>query len=268
MGMPFLFKLKQPNNHISGGGYFVAYSRLPMHLAWEIFGEKNGASSFENFRNLTDPLSKDRGSQREIGCNVLANAFFLEPQQWIADPPGWAKSIVRGKMYDSNEQDGSYIWTAIQSRIPSSDPQSVRPQGAREDREKYGAPMLVQPRLGQSSFRILVTEAYKRKCAMTGKSTLVALEAAHIVPYSGEGSHEVRNGLLLRADFHRLFDVGLVGITQDLKIKVSPRIREAWFNGKAYYRLTDQPLPVLPDSPLDRPDPDRLTWHLKNCFQA
>lgn len=41
-GMPFLFKLKRPNNHIAGGGYFVTYSTLPVSLAWEIFGEKNG----------------------------------------------------------------------------------------------------------------------------------------------------------------------------------------------------------------------------------
>jgi HNH endonuclease len=63
----------------------------------------------------------------------------------------------------------------------------------------------VKPRLGQSSFRVLVTDAYKRRCAITGENTLVALEAAHIVPYSKDGSHEIRNGLLLRADFHRLF---------------------------------------------------------------
>ena len=97
---------------------------------------------------------------------------------------------------------------------------------------------------------------------------LVALEAAHIVPYSGDGDHEVSNGLLLRADFHRLFDVGLVGVTPDLKVKVSPRIRETWFNGKAYYRLDNQPLSVVPMHQSMRPDPARLEWHFQNRFQA
>jgi putative restriction endonuclease len=137
-----------------------------------------------------------------------------------------------------------------------------------EEVAKYGNPILVKPRLGQASFRVLVTDAYKRRCAITGESTLVALEAAHIVPYSNDGSHEIRNGLLLRADFHRLFDVGLVSINQDLRIKISPKIRETWFNGKAYYRLNDQPLSVIPDLPAHQPDPDRLGWHFKNCFQA
>ena len=46
------------------------------------------------------------------------------------------------------------------------------------------------------------------------------------------------------ADFHRLFDAGLVSVTPDMTIRVSPRIREAWFNGKAYYRMDGQPLTV------------------------
>ena len=79
-----------------------------------------------------------------------------------------------------------------------------------EPAARYGEPILMRPRLGQGSFRVVVTEAYNRKCAMTGESTLLALEAAHIVPYAEEGAHDVRNGLLLRADFHRLFDAGLV----------------------------------------------------------
>jgi putative restriction endonuclease len=74
--------------------------------------------------------------------------------------------------------------------------------------------------------------------------------------------------LLLRADFHRLFDVGLVSVTPELKVRVSPRIREAWFNGKAYYRLDNQPLEVLPERPALQPDRDRLEWHYKTLFQA
>jgi putative restriction endonuclease len=126
----------------------------------------------------------------------------------------------------------------------------------------------MRPRLGQGSFRVAVTEAYRRRCAITGESTLLALEAAHIVPYAEEGAHEVPNGLLLRADFHRLFDAGLVSVTPEMTIRVSPRIREAWFNGKAYYRMDGQPLAVTPSLPELRPDPDRLQWHLANRFQA
>ena len=273
IGMPFLFKLKRPNNHIAGCGFFVTYSILPVSLAWEIFGEKNGAVSIDDLHAMLGPLSRGQGLAGEIGCTVLTNPFFFSCEQWIADPSGWAGNIVRGKMYESNSSDGASIWTALEHILStecyaSFDGESPPIAAGNRVMEKYGNPVLVKPRLGQSSFRVLVTDAYKRRCAITGENTLVALEAAHIVPYSKDGSHEIQNGLLLRADFHRLFDVGLVSVTQDLRIKISPRIREAWFNGKVYYRLNNQPLSVLPDLPAHQPDPDRLGWHFKNRFQA
>jgi putative restriction endonuclease len=207
----------------------------------------------------------------EIGCTVLANTFFFEESAWIKEPPGFAPNIVRGKMYDSTVGAGRELWNGVQLSLSShqfESPQSVEPVAIAEQTDKYGTPTLVRPRIGQASFRVLVTEAYQRRCAITGETTLMALEAAHIVPYSGEGSHEVSNGLLLRADFHRLFDVGLVSVTPDLRVKISPRIREEWFNGKAYYRLDDIPLSVVPLHPSLRPDPDRLKWHFQNRFQA
>jgi putative restriction endonuclease len=262
-GMPFLFKLKRPYNHIAGGGYFVTYSRLPLSLAWEVFGEKNGCSSLDELRRIITPLVSHEFRDGDIGCTVLANPFFLEQKNWVADPLGWSSNIVRGKMYDTTAVLGRELWECVQLSL------SAQPvKFAAEPREKYGDAIPVRPRLGQSSFRVLVTDAYQRRCAITGESTLVALEAAHIVPYSDAGDHDVRNGLLLRADFHRLFDVGLVGVTPDLKIKVSPRIREKWFNGKVYYQLNDKPLSVIPMHQSMRPDPDRLEWHFQNRFQA
>lgn len=270
VGLPFLFKLKRPNNHIAGGGFFVTYNKLPLTLAWDIFGQKNGCSSLDELRNLINPLTSNNRNDGDIGCTVLANPFFFEKSNWLADPPGWASPIVRGKMYETTEDAGGAIWRSIQLGIS---PQVELTETERvvitaDPREKYGAPVTVRPRIGQSSFRLLVTEAYQRRCAITGENTLVALEAAHIVPYSGEGGHNVRNGLLLRADFHRLFDVGLVSVTPDLKIRVSPRIREEWSNGKVYYRLDDKPLSIVPVNPSMRPDPELLDWHFRNRFQA
>jgi putative restriction endonuclease len=270
VGLPFLFKLRRPNNHIAGGGFFVTYSKLPLTLAWEIFGQKNGCNSLDELRNLINPLSPNSRNDSEIGCTVLANPFFFDKSNWLADPPGWSAPIVRGKMYETLEVTGSDIWHYVQHHISEqvalTDTKTVGI--AAEQGEKYGAPVTVRPRIGQSSFRLLVTEAYQRRCAITGENTLVALEAAHIVPYSGDGGHNVRNGLLLRADFHRLFDVGLVSVTPNLNIRVSPRIREEWSNGKVYYRLDNKPLSVVPVHPSMRPDPELLDWHFRNRFQT
>jgi putative restriction endonuclease len=271
MGLPFLFKLKRPYNHIAGGGFFVTYSSLPISMAWEVFGQKNGCTSLEGLHKLITPLTTNGRSDGQIGCTILANPFFFDESTWIANPPGWSASIVRGKMYDSSEGAGAEIWNNVQSRIQLFQPETTQVDRLRtsaEPFEKYGAPLTVRPRLGQSSFRVLVTDAYQRRCAITGERTLLALEAAHIVPYSGEGGHDVQNGLLLRADFHRLFDAGLVSVTSDLRIKISKRIKEEWFNGQAYYRLDNNKLSVVPTNPSMRPDPDCLNWHYKNKFQA
>jgi predicted restriction endonuclease len=52
-------------------------------------------------------------------------------------------------------------------------------------------------------------------CEITGESELHALEAAHIVPVSAHGNFDAKNGLLLRADIHTLFDRGLLHIGGD-----------------------------------------------------
>jgi putative restriction endonuclease len=111
-------------------------------------------------------------------------------------------------------------------------------------------------------------DAYKRRCAITGESTLPTLEAAHIKPYSEQGVNEVSNGMLLRSDFHKLLDVGLVTVTPALRVEVSPRIKEEWFNGKVYYRLHGQPLASMPDNISQHPNANFLQWHNENRFQA
>jgi len=44
-GEPLLFKLKAPINAIVGGGFFQHYTELPVSLAWDAFGIKNGTQS-------------------------------------------------------------------------------------------------------------------------------------------------------------------------------------------------------------------------------
>jgi putative restriction endonuclease len=126
--------------------------------------------------------------------------------------------------------------------------------------------VLVQPRLGQGAFRVMVTDNYDRRCAMTSERTLPALEAAHIRPYSDGGEHAPSNGLLLRRDLHALFDGGYVTVTPELKVEVSPRIREEFDNGRHYYELHGQSI-LVPKEVMHRPDPAALDWHNVNRFR-
>jgi putative restriction endonuclease len=266
-GTPFLFKLKSPYHHIAGGGWFIKYESLPLPLAWDAFDRKNGAASYRDLAGMIGPLrSRNDGRTPEIGCSILGEPFFLPRDEWISVRDDFPGNVVVGKTYDTSNQVGNRIWELVELRMRS---RSISPNTIAEPESPaiYGSPSLRKPRRGQGTFRALVTNAYQRKCAITGEHTLPVLEAAHIRPFGQAGLNNTYNGLLLRSDFHKLFDIGLVTVTPDYHIKVSPRIRDQWFNGKAYYRLDGERLASLPDDVREQPRADLLAWHNDNVFE-
>ena len=98
-------------------------------------------------------------------------------------------------------------------------------------------------------------------------ASLPVLEAAHIKPYSAHGPHDVKNGILLRSDMHRLFDTGYMTITPQLHIEVSRRIKEEFENGKYYYTFHGKKAHP-PQRLNDRPSPEFLSWHNENVFRG
>ncbi len=93
------------------------------------------------------------------------------------------------------------------------------------------------------------------------------LEAAHIKPFSEGGPNEVRNGLLLRADLHRLFDTGHVTVTPKLRLEVSARLYGDFKNGRSYRPLHGAPV-EFPRLPVGHPSPELLRWHNDTVFLA
>lgn len=262
----FLFKLHHPNNFIVGGGYFVRHSFLPVSLAWKVFGRANGVESMAQFMARIRKYRRENMSHDpQIGCIILTQPFFLEEDDWIPVPESFKKNIVTGKSYESSEQETAYLIDALRGRIPADAATGVL-NAAAEPAERYGNPLLVKPRLGQGAFRVLVTETYHRRCAISGEKTLPVLEAAHIKPYAEHGPHLIQNGLLLRSDLHILFDQGYVTVTPDSHILISKRIRQEFENGKDYYALDGKELKVLPERTLDRPSVDFLNWHNQNRY--
>lgn len=147
-----------------------------------------------------------------------------------------------GKSYDMQSGTGLELWRKVTARLEYAKVKSLGPATeAAQESAKFGKPHLVTPRLGQGSFRMLVADAYGRRCTMTAERTFPALEAAHIQRYSRGGNHELPNGLLLRSDLHKLFDLGYVSVDPDsMMIKVSRKIREEYENGRDYYRFDDR----------------------------
>ncbi len=101
------------------------------------------------------------------------------------------------------------LLAAEQQRL-AAESRSFEPTGIIDSRQRVLAQIV--RRRGQQEFRERLLDAYGRRCAITGCDAVAALEAAHIVPYRGDETNSVQNGLLLRADIHTLFDLGLIGV--------------------------------------------------------
>jgi len=93
----------------------------------------------------------------------------------------------------------------------------------------------------QGRFRESLLCIYGRKCAISGCSIKETLEAAHIFPASDKSSYHPKNGLLLRADLHRLFEYGGLRVNPKThKVVLSSEIQKepiyAPFHGKCLRR--------------------------------
>lgn len=111
-------------------------------------------------------------------------------------------------------------------------------------------------RNGQGIFRAQLLMAYNKRCAVTGSPAVPALDAAHIHPYGGRETNNVTNGLLLRTDVHKLFDLGLIAIdTSTMTEIVSPILQ-----GTEYEEYHGRPL-LFPKHPSLKPSPKALDRH-------
>ena len=272
-GELLLFKLHSPDNFIVGGGFFTKFQQLPINLAWDAFGVANGVTSLTDMRErIAKYRSEPMGpfDNPSIGCIMLAEPFFWPREQWIPSPPDFKLNTVQGKGYDAETGTGKELWSEVEQRLRLLSPAQILDGTATVaaiESHGYGKPQIVLPRLGQGLFRMVVTDAYERRCALTGERTLPVLDAAHIKPYSLLQRHEVSNGILMRSDLHRLFDDGYITIDPtDRKVLVSPRIREEFDNGKEYYRLHGQTIRE-PASAAFRPLEDNLDYHAYNVFR-
>lgn len=263
---PFLFKLKAPYNAICGYGLFTKYAPLPDWLAWECFGHGNGCVSLLDMR---ERISQIRERMKfagppglaQIGCIAILDVTLFPAGHWIPQPSSWPPRNLRPMRYSLDEGEGARIWAECLARRGAAD--LIAPLEGTSNR--YGQPIVIRPRLGQGAFRLAVTAAYERACAITGEHSLPALDAVHIRPFACDGPHTVSNGMLLRADIHRLLEQGYVTVTPQLNIEVSGRLRIDYNNGKSYYPLHGRSIST-PLSSADHLDPDVLRWHNDNVF--
>lgn len=131
---------------------------------------------------------------------------------------------------------------------------SFETPSALEERERVVASIV--RRRGQPEFRKALLGVYRGRCAFSGCDAEDALEAAHIMPYQGPHSNRPSNGLLLRADLHTLFDLGLLTVdTSSMVVLVAARLANTSYKELAGKRIT------VPDDPSVRPNMVALDKH-------
>jgi 5-methylcytosine-specific restriction protein A len=166
------------------------------------------SSSAETLRKLIckaqrdkkeDPSSRGGNSTKKI--LISAN---LSDKQW--------KSVVLG---------GTKVYPISECEIQGEafDPNNVG--SAKENTIRS-----IVNRRGQINFRSKLLKIYNEKCAISATNLPPVLEAAHIVPYQGVETNNITNGILLRSDFHILFDLGLIGINKSYQVVVSSSLSD------------------------------------------
>ncbi len=184
-----------------------------------------------------DPAVSSLSVARARGGTV----FNVTSDQWdslVSVAGGWAP--LRQQLERESRKE--------ETREPF-DPSNV------EDGRKRTLRQIAQ-RQGQGAFRRSLFDAYGGRCAITSCDVAETLEAAHIFPYRGEDTNHVTNGLLLRADLHTLFDLGLIAIdSSDFSIVVANQIRTT-----EYGELHGKTL-GLPGNPASCPSKEALDWH-------
>lgn len=270
-GEPFFFKLKAKYNHaICGFGYFAKYAKLPLWLAWDSFHEKNGCDTIEEMQNKIAIIRKSIAFKssdliNNIGCILISQPIFFRQEEWISGPKDWSNANPRYTFYDLNVGEGIRIYNECLQKVSLREAMEGRTSKIIDEQPLYGKIQLVKPRIGQGTFRISVMEAYQNSCAITTEHSLPVLEAAHIMPFSKQGPNEITNGLLLRADLHKLFDTGYITVTTDHKMEVSGRLKDDFNNGKIYYKTHGNRI-NLPKNLKDIPLNKYIEYHNTQVF--
>lgn len=116
-------------------------------------------------------------------------------------------------------------------------------------------------RRGQPEFRRELRVAYGDKCAVTGTAAPEVLEAAHIIPYKGTGTNVINNGILLRSDWHTLFDLGYWTLSNDYRIIISDALEADDYTGYDKEKIR------LPQLKNKHPSQAAVAKHRKTTFR-
>jgi putative restriction endonuclease len=129
----------------------------------------------------------------------------------------------------------------------------------------------VKVRRGQHFFRQSILSAYDVRCCITGINVPELLVASHIKPWRDFPRErlEPRNGLCLSSIHDRAFDVGLITLDKDFKVKLSGRLK-SYFPQSALEQsfVPFEGATIRMPGKLAEPSQDYVTYHRENIFHS
>jgi len=211
-----------------------ALDRTPSALSWKL----------ANFASL-DPTVKRRN------LTGATHGAKLEQEIWNEFSGDWDRLA-----FESEELRAKLLGKATATIISEALP---------EGRDRA---VSVKVRVNQGFFRAAVLAAYDGRCCITGLSRTDLLCASHIIPWSVDLKNRTdpRNGLCLNALHDRAFDRGLISISKDLRVTLSPLVRRS--NDPALEKLVASYDGVPLRTPKHfQPDEKFLRYHRENIFK-
>ncbi len=169
------------------------------------------AMKLVNFASL-DP------SITSTGRTGLGNASRADKAIWDEFNEDWESLAVESAIHLNN----------LLKRVGVTVPKSQKDDGDIDEAIYVGETKAVQiqARIKQSFFRRAVLSSYKQRCCITNISETRLLVASHIVPWKSDVKNRLnpRNGLCLSAPHDKAFDRGLITLTDEFRVEVSPAL--------------------------------------------
>lgn len=178
-------------------------------------GANSVAMKLCNFASL-DPALKMRGIKGLSGASALDRAMWTEFHENLLEAAPASEDAFRA-LFGADET----------KRVEVTPTEGVRvvkmPAGPTATKATVNA------RRGQEYFRQAVLNNFGGKCGVTGLAVQELLIASHILPWGKFEAERlnVRNGLCLSRLHDAAFDNWLISFDDDLRLLLSPRLKEA-----------------------------------------
>ncbi len=257
------------SDHQTQSRYGTAWSREELILAFELYCripfQKTKTNNLE-VQELAELLGRTPASV----ARKLGNFGAFDPELSKAKIVGLTHTskLDREIWEEFNLDWNGLVWEASELRQSLEQGRKgqrfhVQPSGPSE---RIGTS---KQRTHQTFFRSAILSSYEETCCITGLKIPECLIASHIVPWSEDEKYRTdpTNGLCLSSTFDRLFDAGLVTISDNLSvlmvtslIKAKDQCTQALISSYNGRRIIT-PRRFMPSL-------ERLRWHRSNLFKG